>query len=238
MESGDRPATLGVLGGMGPAATADFLLRLTRLTRAERDQDHVPTVVYSDPRIPDRSDAILGRGPDPVPAMRVGIEFLERAGCAVIAIPCNTAHYWYEQLAAATTVPVLHIAEVTAEWLRTHAPVRRVGLLATDGTVHARIYHDRFARFGITTLDLAEGEAGVVMRGIRALKAGREAEARQTLVTAGKELIRRGAEALVVGCTDVSAALAGTESVDGVEVVDASDCLARACIDALGYARW
>jgi aspartate racemase len=228
-----RP-TLGVLGGMGPAATADFLARLARLTPATCDQDHVPTIVYSDPQTPDRSDAILGLGPSPLPAMLKGVNFLNHSGCALIAVPCNSAHYWHEELARHSTVPVLHIADATAERLR-EGGGSPVGLLATDGTVRAGIYRDRLHSAGIDTLDLTDlADANPVMRGIRALKGGQVSLARQTLQAAGEELVRRGATTLILGCTDVSVALAGVTNVAGAAVIDASDCLARACIVKLG----
>lgn len=222
---------LGVLGGMGPAATADFLLRLARLAPARRDQDHLPYVVYSDPRTPDRSDAILGQGPDPLPAMRQGIEFLNRAGCALIAIPCNTAHYWYDELAAASAAPVLHIVDTTAQRLRQRDGVTTVGVLATDGTLRSGIYHHRLRAAGLTVLDLAEqGEHNPAMQGIRLVKAGDQPAAQAALHTAAAQLVRRGAQALVIGCTDISAALAGADTLAGVPAIDAADCLAAACL--------
>lgn len=228
-----RPV-LGVLGGMGPVATADFMLRLARLTPAARDQDHLPTVVYSDPQTPDRSDAILGRGPSPLPALLRGIEFLNRSGCALIAIPCNSAHHWYEQLAQRSAVPILHIADTAAQRLRATPEVRTVGVLATDGTIRSGIYQRQLAGAGIDSLDLAGlGDANPVMRGIRAMKAGQAEVARETLRTAGQQLAGLGAQALLVACTDVSAALAGVAELDGTPVLDASDCLAQASIDRL-----
>lgn len=222
--------TLGVLGGMGPAATADFLQRLAHLTPAERDQDHLPTIVYSDPRTPDRSDAILGTGPSPLPAMQRGIEFLDASGCALVAVPCNTAHYWYDALAAHSRAPVLHIADATVAALPRQGR-GTVGLIATDGTVRAGIYHGRFAAHGVDTVDLADlGDASPVMRGIRQVKAGDVAAAREELHAAGARLVDRGAQTLVVGCTDASFALRTTDAVAGAPLVDAADCLARASI--------
>ncbi|QSB15252.1 aspartate/glutamate racemase family protein [Natronosporangium hydrolyticum] len=224
--------SLGVLGGMGPAATADFLLRLARLTPADRDQDHLPTIVYSDPRTPDRSDAILGQGPSPLPAMLRGIEFLNRAGCGLLVVPCNSAHYWYAELAAAATAPLLHIADVTADRLRALPGVTRVGLLATDGTVHAGIYQSRLAAAGIATLDLTDGDAvSPVLAGIRRMKAGDSKTAGEQLLAAGAKLVRLGAEALIIGCTDISAALPSVTELAGAPVVDTADCLARATVD-------
>jgi aspartate racemase len=117
---------IGVLGGMGPAATVDFLAKLIRLTPAERDQDHVPVVVLSEPRVPDRVGPIMdGRGPSPLDALRRGIRTLERAGAGCIAIPCHTAHFWYDQMVASAHVPILHIADAVLADLTRHG--------ATDG---------------------------------------------------------------------------------------------------------
>src|SRR6201747_1274384 len=97
---------LGVLGGMGPLASAHFMLRLTLLTPATRDQDHIPTVLWSDPRVPDRTAGRMAGGADPLPWLLRGIEGLRQAGCGAIAIPCNTAHGWYEPMAAAAGMPI------------------------------------------------------------------------------------------------------------------------------------
>ncbi len=120
---------LGVLGGMGPAATVDFMAKLIRLNPAERDQDHLPVIVLSDPRVPDRVGPVVdGRGRSPLPALRAGVGALERAGAQAIAIPCHTAHHWYAQLAAATSLPILHIVDaVLAELVEARAAAGATG---------------------------------------------------------------------------------------------------------------
>src|SRR5215831_17178870 len=100
---------LGVLGGMGPLASAHFMVRLTLLTPADRDQDHIPTVLWSDPRIPDRTVEDPTGDADPLPWLRRGISGLRDAGCGAIAIPCNTAHRWYDAMRNSTPLPILHI---------------------------------------------------------------------------------------------------------------------------------
>lgn len=227
-----RPV-IGVLGGMGPGATADFLHRLARLTPAQRDQDHLSTIVYSDPKTPDRSDAILQEGASPLPALLHGISFLNGAGCTTIAIPCNTAHNWHSEMANASQVPVMHIAEAVARELQTqpHTP-QTVGLLSTLGTSRAQIYQRWLHPLGLRVLDLDESATGnAVMRGIRTYKAGNVAEARDLLGQTGKELIRQGADALLVACTDISAALSDMTVISDTPVFDAAECLARACIN-------
>src|ERR1700744_6365030 len=115
-EATDR--ILGVLGGMGPLASAQFMLRLTLLTPAERDQDHIPTVLWSDPRIPDRIAGLKGTGPDPLPWLLRGINGLRHAGWGAIALPCNTVHAWIAEMSAAAEIPILHIVDAAATDLR------------------------------------------------------------------------------------------------------------------------
>ena len=123
----DNVQVLGVLGGMGPMAGATFAARVVALTPAARDQDHIPLVLCNDPRVPDRSSARLGQGEDPLPAMLRGLRLLERAGATLVAIPCNTAHLWYDQLAAATSLPVLHIVGRVLAVPDGHPEVSRIG---------------------------------------------------------------------------------------------------------------
>src|SRR5690606_2234650 len=131
-----HPGYLGVLGGMGPLAGAAFAMRVAALTPAATDQQHVPTLLRNDPRIPDRSDARMRGGEDPLPYMREGLRFLETAGARVIAIPCNTAHLWYDELAAATALPILHIIDAVIDDLRRMGIARgRIGLMGTPATL-------------------------------------------------------------------------------------------------------
>lgn len=224
---------LGVLGGMGPVATADFLMKLAIETPAQRDQDHFSTIVYSDPSTPDRSDAILGIGPNPLPAVLQGIDFLNDAGVDGIAIPCNSAHFWYSKIAERSRVPVLHIVDSVAHRIRKEAPaLRTVGVMSTDGTAHARLYR-RLTDFGIGVFDFTDmAEDSPAMIGIRRVKEGRLSSGRDILLQAAERLVSRGAEGIVFGCTDISAAMGG-ENVDGVTVPtwDSAVSLAKASVD-------
>lgn len=233
------PSTvLGVLGGMGPAATVDFLDRVVAATPGERDQDHLPVIVYADPTTPDRSDAILGVGPDPLPALLRGIEFLVQAGCGLIAMPCNTAHHWYADLQQASPVEILHIADTVIDAVDAHdraSEIGTVGVLATDGTVRVRTYHDRIEAADRKVIDLAGDADNPAMASIRALKAGDIGAAQQLLVTAANRLVDRGAHALVIGCTDLSVVASAVEGkpapVFTVPVFDAAGTLAHTAVD-------
>lgn len=227
---------LGVLGGMGPMATVDFLAKLVRATPAGRDQDHIPTLVCSAVDIPDRADAILGAGPDPLPAMRAALARLEAGGATRIAIPCNTAHHWHAALQAGTALPILHIVDAVAETLaRTETGIAagtggRIGLLATDGTLRAGLYRERLARRGLTCLGPdPEGQAAVAAA-IRLVKAHRVAEARPLLEAQVRALAEAGCDRVVMACTEIPIALAGSDPSG--RLVDATEALARACVAA------
>ena len=127
---------LGVLGGMGPLATVDFLQKLIEETPATRDQDHIPVIAYSVPQVPDRPRAIAGTGESPLPHMLAGIRTLKSAGAQAVAIACNTAHYWYDDLVQQGGLPVLHIADAACA-VFAGKKAQRVGLIATQGTAAA-----------------------------------------------------------------------------------------------------
>ncbi len=222
---------LGVLGGMGPLAGATFMQRLTLLTPGERDQDHIPTVLWSDPRVPDRTAARLAGGEDPLPALLRGIRGLEAAGCGAIAIPCNTAHGWFEGMQAATRLPILHIVEAAAdELLRLGVASGTIGLLATKGTLAMRLYQERLEGRGYDVIvPSAEDMDRVVMPAIDQVKANRVAEAYAPLAEAAMALVARGARAVVLGCTEIPLGISAGPPLP-FPVADTIDALARASI--------
>ncbi len=226
---------LGVLGGMGPLASAQFMLRLTLLTPAGRDQDHVPAVLWSDPRVPDRTAARLEGGPDPLPALLRGIRGLEAAGCGAIAIPCNTAHGWFEAMQAATRLPILHIVDAAADELAGLGIAEgQVGIMGTAGTLAMRLYQQRLDQRGYTCLVPDEAVMQrLVSPAIALVKAGRVAEAYAPLAEVAAALMRRGARAVVLGCTEIPLGIAAGPALP-FPVVDTIDALARA---ALAWAR-
>lgn len=229
---------LGVLGGLGPAAAADFLAKLTEATDASRDQEHIASITYQDPTTPDRSDAILRGGESPLEALTHGVRFLNDVGVEAIAIPCNSSHYWYGELSSASAVPILNIVDAVASEVHAtdHAP-RILGLLSTDGTAKAGVYGALEDR-GDTVLDLTDlGEENPTSRGIRAVKAGDLRGGQQLFEEAIDLLVQRGAEGIVFGCTEVSAVLGGTNLEGDVPMWDASEALARACAAHFGKSR-
>ena len=143
-----KKKVIGILGGMGPLATADLFEKITLHTRAQRDQDHLRVLIDSNTNIPDRTAALLRGGEDPTPQLTASAVLLERMGADVLIMPCNTAHNFYDAIAAAVHIPLLHMIRLTAQALQKRG-VTAAGLLATDGTVQTGIYQRTFAGTGI-----------------------------------------------------------------------------------------
>lgn len=225
-------ALLGVLGGMGPLATVDFLSKLIAETPAERDADHVPVLVYSVPQIPDRPAAILAGGASPLPEMLNGIRTLKAAGAACIAIPCNTAHYWYDALAREAGVPIFHIADAACDALRAQAKsVRSVGVIATRGTIAAGFFQQRLAARGFACLLNTENDQDrLVLPAITAVKRGDLTAAHGLALRAARNLVSAGADAVLLACTEIPPAIAHAPSDVAPACVDATRALARACV--------
>ncbi|MEI6099370.1 MAG: amino acid racemase [Alphaproteobacteria bacterium] len=229
---------LGVLGGMGPAATVDFMDKLTRLTVASCDQDHVPVIALSDPRIPDRSAAITENGPSPEPMLVACIHRLQSAGADVIAIPCNTVHYWFGALNKASRVPLLSIIDASIEAIVAAVPAgARVGILATEGTIVAKIYHNALTAAGFIPEALdPERRNRLVEAGIRCVKAGRVAAGLTLLEAALTELVAAGCQHAILGCTEVSVAFGDATARPGIALYDSNQSLAISALRHLGRA--
>jgi len=224
------PEIIGILGGMGPAATADFYAKLVSMTPGRHDQDHLRTVIWSDPAIPDRTEALLAGGPDPTPWLLNGSRVLREAGATVIAIPCNTAHAFVPRIADHVGLPIVHmIGEVARHLTTLQPPVRTAGLLATTGTVHAGLYQEWLDRHGIRlVLPDPAGRQSEVMAAIRAVKAGNRGAAAASLAEVARQLTAQGAQAIIAGCTEIPLGL----PADAVEVplIDPAVILAQALV--------
>ncbi|HVJ52958.1 MAG TPA: amino acid racemase [Aliidongia sp.] len=221
------PRLLGVLGGMGPLATVDFLQKLIEVTPAKVDQDHVPVIVYGVPQIPPRVPAIMGGGESPLPALLAGVETLRRAGAEAIAMPCNTAHFWYEAMQWEAGIPILHIVDACRDELpKGNAPV---GLLGTEAALAARIYQDRLAEQGLEFLiNAPERRAEWVVPAIALVKQGRLEGAGRLAERAVAELVGQGAERVILACTELPPALAAIKSPYLVNTIDPTLALAKA----------
>jgi aspartate racemase len=230
--------TIGVLGGMGPEASAYFYGLLTKHTRAARDQEHIPIIIWSDPRVPDRTEAILGKGPSPLPRLIAGARGLRRAGANFLVIPCLTAHYFLEELRKASAIPILSLLEETARFIRRRHPrLGCAGLLASSGTVRSGLFQKALAAAGIRVLVPTESEQKKVMASIygrQGIKAGVTAGKPRTLLRGvARQLIRRGAQAIIAGCTEIPLALRPADLA--VPFLDPMDIAARSCIRRAGF---
>jgi len=195
---------IGILGGMGPEATVELLRRLLAATPAECDQDHIHVLVDNNPKIPDRTAAILKGGESPLPMMIEGARTLERAGAHSLIIPCNTAHYWLSDLQKAVSIPIVDMINETTSLIAAHRPpLRKIGVLATAGTLSTGLYQGAFARKGLQVLVPAAEEEETVMRAIHAIKAG-DHTVRGEVIEVAEHLIASGAEGIIPGCTELS----------------------------------
>ena len=228
------PGLIGVLGGMGPLATVDFMQKLLAATPATRDQEHVPALISAIPQIPDRTQAFQGSGASPLPAMLACAKRLEAAGAGVIVIPCNTAHIWFEDLQTAMGIPMLHMVEaVMEEALATCGARLRIGLLATQATLASGLYGKHACApdgrvvewIHPTGWDIRQ----CVSPGIAAVKAGRLDEGRDLLLRAACALHQRGAAAVVLGCTEIPVVL--NDQNAPLPTIDATAALARRAVE-------
>lgn len=197
--------TLGVIGGMGPAATADLYEKLLRYTDADCDQAHVPMLIDSNTRIPDRTAAILRGGEDPRLELCKSAKRLESAGADLLVMACNTAHFFYDDVCAAVKTPVLHMPRITAAAVREKG-YARVVLLATTGTVQSGVYADAFAREApcVSLLLPEEAEQAAVMSLIyEGVKAGRRAFDASAVQAMLDRLTKAGAACFILGCTEL-----------------------------------
>lgn len=225
----------GVLGGVGPLATVYLMQRVIELTQAASDQEHVNMVVLNHAAIPDRTAFLLGRSTDdPLPVLLEDARALSDAGAAFIVMPCNTAHYYYDTLAESVDVPFVNLIAETLERARRQVDgLRTVGVLATDGTLAVGVYAKAAAAIGLDAVVPDRKVQADVMDMIYAgVKAGRPV-ARARLDAAIDHLRDKGAQAIVLGCTELSI-LARDFELDVPDVVDSLDTLARRTVELSG----
>lgn len=222
---------VGILGGMGPAATADLYTKIIAATPATRDQDHLHIVIWADPTVPDRSRALMHGGDDPTPWLVRGAKQLVAMGAAFVAVPCNTAHAFFPAIERAVPIPLVHMMDETATAVEiTYPAIERVGLLATSGTIASALYQEWFAKHHIDVVvphdDLQEQS---VMAAIHRVKAGDVGqETTDLLAEAAVYLVAHGAEALIAGCTELP--LIFRDGDASVPVIDPTQILAEAVV--------
>lgn len=225
MRRKDRVA--GVLGGLGPAATIDFMRRVLALTPAASEQGHVRLLVDQNPGVPDRQHAVLDGGDSPGPALAGMAAGLERAGADFLVMPCNTAHAWQDDIVAATALPFVSIIDASVRAIPGAAGP--VGVLETPACKQAGVYATALAAAGIDYVGLSDAECADLLQVARAVKRG-DCDTRQRAVAKAlaAALAARGARAIIVACTELPLVL-DERDVD-VPLVVSTDALARTTI--------
>lgn len=219
---------LGVIGGLGPLATAHFMELVTNMTDVATDQEHLEMVIYSVPSIPDRTRYILDNSQDdPYPKMQKTAEKLVAQGVDTIAVPCVTAHYFFDPLQSRIPVPVINGVRETASHLKERG-VRRAGIMATDGTIRSGIFRKELEGQGIEPVIPREEHQAAVMRLIfDDIKAGHPVDLEKFLAVA-RSLRDDGAEAVILGCTELS--LIKRDYAIGPGFIDAMEVLAQQAV--------
>ncbi|KAA0912015.1 aspartate/glutamate racemase family protein [Pusillimonas sp. ANT_WB101] len=219
---------------MGPMAAAVFMCRLIAITPVEHDEQHIPAILWNDPRIPDRRLAYFHNGADPMPWINHAIAHMAHAGAKVIAIPCNTVHLWFEKIAAASPIPVLHIVQAVIDDLhRQGIHSGRVGLMGTALTLQLGLYQGFLEAKGYTCIVLNEDQVEeYCTKPIQLVKLNRSNEAFEP-AAAGVNILRElGADAVILGCTELPIAVPHYRRSElGVPVIDSIDALAHATLE-------
>ncbi len=226
---------LGVLGGVGPLATIYFADLVVKMTDAKTDQEHIAMVILNHSSIPDRTDYILDKTkPNPLPVMIKDAKLLEDDNCDFIVIPCNTAHYFYDEIQKSINIPIINILEETVCYCeRTIPNLKKIGVLATVGTLKSKAYQNIIEKHNLECVVPSEYDQKSLMNIIyNQVKAGEEVDIFEFQRIIG-EMKKQGCDAVVLGCTELSV-IKKDFKIDRPDVVDSMECLARASILACG----
>lgn len=219
--------TVGVLGGMGPDATVDFMAKVISLTPAGRDQDHIHMLVDHNPLVPNRQAHILGAGDDPGPALAAMARRLEQAGADFLVMPCNTAQAYEQDIAGAASIPLISIIDETIAAIGVAAPqAKAVGILATVGCLQAEMYQRAMTAADLLPVLPDSEELKKLMTLVNGVKAGAIGDrVKQSMRELADALVARGAEAIIAGCTEIPLVL--DESMLDVPLISSTDVLAQ-----------
>lgn len=227
-----KKKTVGIIGGMGPGATALLFQKLIGYTDAKSDAEHIHIVIDNNTAIPDRTTAILNGENTPALCICESGKKLEQFGADLLLIPCNTSHYFYDYIQEQLTIPVVNMIAETAKVCLKHG-YTKVGVLATTGTCHTDTYARELVKFGIQTVYPDEDGQKKVMEVIYdQVKAGKKINASildQTL----KKMAAKGAQAFILGCTELPLAIKNGDF--GYHFLDSLDILAKHAVEMAGY---
>ncbi len=232
-----KEKTIGILGGMGPEATLDCYAKIIKSTPAKTDQEHLRVIIDANPRVPDRTAAIIGEGPSPVPVLVAGCHTLQSAGADFIIIPCVSAHIFLEEIRQQVKLPILSIFDAVAQTIISdHAGIKTAGLMGTSGTISGGLFQKRLAADNIKTIVPDDHQQAKVMAAIYDIKNYRPARSRRQitseLVATAESLISNGAQGIIAGCTEIPLVL--KQAHLPVPYFDAITILARSAIREAG----
>lgn len=224
---------LGIIGGMGPMASAVFYDMISSKTDASCDQENLDLILLSHAGMPDRTRAILSKDEAQIEAVRSKLYadamFLQNAGCTAIAVTCNTAHYFVNMIEGELDIPFIHLIRETAEAVASKFVAKKVAVLATDGTIETRLYQDELSKRGVIAFTPKAGVQALVMHEIyECIKSGKPAD--EEIWQKIEEYVKaEGCEAAVLACTELS--VVRKELSLGSFYFDPMDIMAERCLD-------
>lgn len=228
---------IGILGGMGPEATSELFSLIIKNTKAHNDQDHIPVIIVNNPKIPDRSLYILGKGPSPINMLVEGALKLEQIGADIILIPCNTAHFFIKQIEEKIHVPIIDMIKETARYvLRKFPEIKRYGLLSTTGAYKTAIYKKPFEDIALEIINpdaLYQQQNMTAIYSKQGIKAGFKTEPLKILLQTVENLVENGARAIICGCSEI--ALVVKQSHIDIPLINPLKILAVKSIQLAGY---
>ncbi len=229
--------TIGILGGMGPEATVDCYAKIIKNTPAKTDQQHLRVIIDSNPKVPDRTAAITGKGPSPVPILVAGCRTLQAAGADFIIMPCVSAHFYLAEIRQQIKLPILSIYDAVANAISSeHADIKTVGLMGTTGTISGGLFQKRLAAANCKTIVPDDIQQTRVMAAIYDIKNSASPRSRKQitaeLVAVAQSLVSDGAQGMVAACTEIPLAL--EQQHLSVPYFDALTILARTAIIEAG----
>jgi aspartate racemase len=229
--------TIGILGGMGQEATLDCYAKIIQNTPAKTDQQHLRVVIDANPKVPDRTAAIIGDGPSPVPILVAGCRTLQSAGADFIIIPCVSAHFFLEEVQKQIQIPILSIFDAVSNTISSeHDDIKTVGLMGTSGTISGGLFQKRLASANIRTLVPDDTHQTKIMAAIYDIKNSRPKRSRKQmtsdLAAVAESLVSKGAQGIVAGCTEIPLAL--KQEHLSAPYFDAVTILARAAVKKAG----
>ncbi len=225
-----KEKTIGVIGGMGPDATIDFFSKVVAKTKATTDQEHLHIIINNNPKVPDRQKSIAGSGTSSIPELQKSAIALEKAGADFLVMTCNTAHYYVNEIIKVINIPFISILDASVDAsLKRNPKLKRIGLLAANGTINAKVYENHYKMAGVSSIVPNEEEQARVMDIIYQVKAKQVTpELKQEIKLLANQLIERGAEMILGGCTEIPLILEDGDI--SVPLINSTDALVDASI--------